>query len=60
MAKDGTYFCVAADIVDGEIVLTELGERLTKPSPVIDIIPEDFELGEKPKTVAKPAKPSKV
>lgn len=26
--KDGMYFCHAAEVVDGEIVLTELGNRL--------------------------------
>lgn len=29
MVKSGTYFCAAADIVDGEIVLTDLGRELT-------------------------------
>lgn len=32
MVKDGTYFCAAAEIVDGEIVLTELGTSLLSQS----------------------------
>jgi len=31
--KDGMYFCHAAEIVDGEIVLTELGNRLLGITP---------------------------
>ena len=60
MAKDGTYFCVAADIVDGEIILTELGERLSvKPAPAP--APKDVEPAKKPEVVkASPAKPSKA
>lgn len=29
MVKSGTYFCSVADVVDGEIVLTDLGRELT-------------------------------
>ena len=58
--KDGMYFCHAADIVDGEIVLTELGKRLINPTPVIDMIPETFELGGTPEPVAKPKKSGKA
>lgn len=48
--KDGMYFCHAAEIVDGEIVLTELGKRLLKvpeksaekaPEPVVEEKPAE-------------------
>lgn len=40
MVKNGTYFCAAADIVDGEIVLTELGHSLLGPKPKEVVVEE--------------------
>lgn len=46
MVKDGQYFWAVADIVDGEIVLTERGKQLAAPvakaAPEV-VIPEFLE-----------------
>lgn len=34
MVKDGAYFWAAAEVVDGEVVVTELGHKLLGTKPV--------------------------
>ena len=35
MVRHGTYFCAVADVVDGAVVLTELGKQLS-PKAVVE------------------------
>ena len=61
MVKDGTYFCAAAEIVDGEVSLTELGRRLLGSAPAEVVVvaqPEPVVIPEfvPPKQEPKPAK----
>lgn len=50
MVKDGTYFCAAADIIDGEIALTELGRKLASTvkvaAPVVPEVVVDMSLND--------------
>lgn len=53
MVKDGVYFCAAADIIDGEIVLTELGKRLVGATAKKEVVEEIAPVEQALKLVAK-------
>lgn len=63
MVKDGTYFCAAADIVAGEIVLTELGKRLSGGAKLVVAVPEvvvDLSLNDELEAILNAPEPAPV
>lgn len=63
MVKDGAYFCAAADIVDGEIVLTDLGKRLSGGVKPVVAVPEavvDMSLNDELEAILNMPEPAPV